>query len=189
MRGIKYSLKAIPTTYNGIMMRSRLEARWAAFFDACGWPWTYEPFDLNGWAPDFQLNFVRPVLVEVKPHTDHLLGRVFRDITAPIVAIPNSPRVLLVGAQPRSTLIGDGFSGSLIGWGTDYELLQEGNREIEETCLTACRGHVGLSRVYGHSTCFVCASQKHPARRGRTSSQHQKPWAKACNATQWHPKN
>lgn len=28
---------AIPTTYADVQMRSRLEAKWAAFFDLCGW--------------------------------------------------------------------------------------------------------------------------------------------------------
>jgi hypothetical protein len=51
------------------MFRSRLEARWAAFFDLAGWHWQYEPFDLAGWTPDFSLaaKIGDPVLVEVKP--------------------------------------------------------------------------------------------------------------------------
>jgi hypothetical protein len=44
---------AIPTKYRGVQFRSRLEARWAAFFDLVGWPWRYEPLDLNGYIPDF----------------------------------------------------------------------------------------------------------------------------------------
>ena len=34
---MNYTIKAIPTTYAGVRFRSRLEARWAAFFDLCGW--------------------------------------------------------------------------------------------------------------------------------------------------------
>lgn len=60
-------MKAIPTDYAGVRFRSRLEAKWAAFFDAAGWRWTYEPYDLNNWIPDFALHFKEPVLVEVKP--------------------------------------------------------------------------------------------------------------------------
>jgi hypothetical protein len=49
-------------------MRSRLEARWAAMFDALGWPWRYEPIDLAGYIPDFILEFdAGPLLVECKP--------------------------------------------------------------------------------------------------------------------------
>ena len=57
-----------PTRYRGTAFRSRLEARWAAFFDLAGWRWEYEPFDLKGWVPDFALiGADSPVLVEVKP--------------------------------------------------------------------------------------------------------------------------
>lgn len=58
---------AIPTEFRGIMFRSRLEARWAAAFDALKWPWEYEPLDLEGYIPDFVLSFARPLLVEIKP--------------------------------------------------------------------------------------------------------------------------
>ena len=55
------SIKAIETQYKGYRFRSRLEARWAVFFDAFGLEWEYEPegFDLgNGiyYLPDFKVN-------------------------------------------------------------------------------------------------------------------------------------
>ena len=50
-----YNLKNHPTRYKSILFRSRLEARWAAFFDLMGWQWEYEPIDLEGWTPDFLL--------------------------------------------------------------------------------------------------------------------------------------
>lgn len=62
-------MNAIPTLYNGTQFRSRLEAKWAAFFDMCGWHWEYEPFDLDGWIPDFELIGKENLLVEVKPYT------------------------------------------------------------------------------------------------------------------------
>lgn len=70
-------IAAIPTIYNGVHYRSRLEARWAAFFDLLGWQYQYEPFDLGEWSPDFLLtghgargcHCSRNVLVEVKPIT------------------------------------------------------------------------------------------------------------------------
>ncbi|MBT9314368.1 PDDEXK family nuclease [Leptothoe spongobia] len=53
-------LKAIETRYQGCLFRSRLEARWAVFFDALEIPWEYEKegYDLGeaGWyLPDFWL--------------------------------------------------------------------------------------------------------------------------------------
>jgi hypothetical protein len=65
------TLKAIETVYNGYRFRSRLEARWAVFFDALGVPYEYEKegFDLGeaGWyLPDFWLPKERK-WVEIKP--------------------------------------------------------------------------------------------------------------------------
>jgi hypothetical protein len=34
---------AASTAYSGVTFRSRLEARWALFFDCVGWDWDYEP--------------------------------------------------------------------------------------------------------------------------------------------------
>ncbi len=60
---------SFPTIYHGRLFRSRLEARWAAFFDLAGWRHEYEPFDLPGWIPDFVLFGNEEILVEVKPHS------------------------------------------------------------------------------------------------------------------------
>ena len=52
-------IKAIETSYKGHRFRSRLEARWAVFFDAAGIKWIYEQegFSVNGkpYLPDFYL--------------------------------------------------------------------------------------------------------------------------------------
>lgn len=52
--------KAIDTEYKGYLFRSRLEARWAVFFDAIGLRWEYEPegivlSDGTQYLPDFFL--------------------------------------------------------------------------------------------------------------------------------------
>lgn len=63
----------IPTLYNGIQFRSKLEAQWAAFFDLVGWKYTYEPYEINGRLPDFIIYCQSPAhrmkqcIVEVKP--------------------------------------------------------------------------------------------------------------------------
>lgn len=59
--------RGIPTTYAGTRFRSRLEARYAAFFDVLGWSWIYEPFDTDNWIPDFLVQGPGPFLVEVGP--------------------------------------------------------------------------------------------------------------------------
>lgn len=62
-------MEAIPTIYKNRQYRSRLEARWAMFFDLLGWKYEYEPYDLKGWIPDFAIFGLDEVLVEVKPYS------------------------------------------------------------------------------------------------------------------------
>lgn len=68
-------IKAIETRYKGYHFRSRLEARWAVFFDTLGVPWEYEPEGYGRGAdqylPDFRLwrgsrRFPEGLFVEVK---------------------------------------------------------------------------------------------------------------------------
>lgn len=63
-------IAAIETKYNGYKFRSRLEARWAVFFDAAGIEYEYEPegFELDDgtrYLPDFYLPEFR-IYVEIK---------------------------------------------------------------------------------------------------------------------------
>lgn len=64
---------AIQTRYAGYHFRSRLEARWAVFFDTLGVPWLYEPeayvLPSGSYLPDFGLPEVgeRGAWFEVKP--------------------------------------------------------------------------------------------------------------------------
>lgn len=80
-------MNGIPTVLDAREYRSRLEARWAAFFGLLGWNFEYEPFDCNGWIPDFMLLGKRfwsseegrdmpanlpttQILVEIKPYVN-----------------------------------------------------------------------------------------------------------------------
>jgi len=54
------AIRALPTHYKGVTFRSRLEARWAVFFDQLGIRWEYEPEGFNlpsgrNYLPDFYL--------------------------------------------------------------------------------------------------------------------------------------
>lgn len=64
------NIKPIETKYKGYRFRSRLEARWAVFFDALGLSWEYEieGLDLNGtwYLPDFYINDWK-CYIEIKP--------------------------------------------------------------------------------------------------------------------------
>lgn len=56
---VEKSIKPIETKYNGFRLRSRLEARWAVFFDMIGLKYEYEVegFEMNGirYLPDFYI--------------------------------------------------------------------------------------------------------------------------------------
>jgi hypothetical protein len=65
-------IQAIETVYKGFRFRSRLEARWAVFFDRMGWNWAYEHqgFDLESgrYLPDFEVTVDGvAIFVEIKP--------------------------------------------------------------------------------------------------------------------------
>ena len=102
-------MKAIPTLYKNIVFRSRLEAKWAAFFDLAQWRWDYEPIDLNGWIPDFQIinKLNKAILVEVKPITE--LVKEFTDKIDK--ANQNQYEVLLLGTTLPKELY-----NTYIGW-------------------------------------------------------------------------
>lgn len=72
------TIKAIETEYAGCRFRSRLEARWAVFFDHLGIRWQHEPegFELAGggrYLPDFYFPDSPRIFVEVKGHDEALI--------------------------------------------------------------------------------------------------------------------
>jgi hypothetical protein len=87
--------RGIPTLYRGVQYRSRLEAKWAAMFDLLGWEYQYEPFDLEGWIPDFLLTRAK-VLIEVKPVTTLPLD-IQTEIT---LTTPKDYEALILGCVP-----------------------------------------------------------------------------------------
>lgn len=62
-------IPGIPTIWRYRRYRSRLEARWACMFDLLGWKYEYEPYDLNGWIPDFAIWGEEEILVNIKPNS------------------------------------------------------------------------------------------------------------------------
>lgn len=91
----------IRTEYRGHLFRSRLEARWAVFFDALGIAWEWEPegYELSDGArylPDFWLpTFDGGMYAEVKPTSDQF-GKAIqfsREIGKPIWLCDGPPRI------------------------------------------------------------------------------------------------
>lgn len=97
-------IPARPTTYSGIRMRSRLEARYAAVLDAFGLTWTYEPRAYANAAgqylPDFELpaDDLAPIqFIEVRPTLD----RGMLALTQMPVIWDSEPDAILVVTMPR----------------------------------------------------------------------------------------
>lgn len=118
-------IKPIETAYKGYRFRSRLEARWAVFFDALGLKWEYEKewYSVYGtwYLPDFWLNDYQ-CFVEIKPDSYKGSGLCcdFRDIT-------NTSIVLVCG--PPWDYIGKWF-----GWDT----CDSGGGVYDGECVIAC---------------------------------------------------
>lgn len=99
-------LKAIETKYKGYRFRSRLEARWAVFFDALGIKWEYEVegFDLGTgglYLPDFFLP-ERGMWIEIKGRapTEEELKKV--KILSLEMTQLNGSAAMLVAGTPES---------------------------------------------------------------------------------------
>lgn len=96
-------IRPIETRYADHRFRSRLEARWAVFFDHLGIKWEYEPegYVINGrpYLPDFKLALPsdEPIFAEVKPsETDEHEGEHI-DLCRDLAYGTGRPVLLLVG--------------------------------------------------------------------------------------------
>jgi hypothetical protein len=109
------AIKAIETEYAGHRFRSRLEARWAVFFDSLGARWTYEPqgyevADGVRYLPDFWLPD-SGIWVEVKGTLDdsdavQLIAAADRDGLPYVHEKPERPGDLIDGGDSRWYLTG-----------------------------------------------------------------------------------
>lgn len=111
------TIRAIETPYAGHRFRSRLEARWAVFFDSLGLEWDYEPETLNiprsvsgmsgafGYLPDFWLPELR-LWAEVKGEWNAFEQLKMLDIAAWLSGretgrCGEGSDVLILGSVPR----------------------------------------------------------------------------------------
>ncbi len=169
---VKYTRPSFPTTYKGQRYRSRLEARWAAFFDLAGWQAEYEPVDLGEWSPDFLLRnrrdgtalYDRDILVEVKP-----IAKMDDDVRMKMETAYRADMdhgLLLVGFAPHEADSGIGRTGLAIGW------IRESQLDLDETSaawVTADAWVTGIS--YGLSDSVPDIGL----------------WRRATNLVQWKP--
>jgi len=105
-------IKAIETIYNGYKFRSRLEARWAVFFDALGIKYEYEKegYDLGelGWyLPDFWLPDLK-MWVEVKGQS-------------PTDEECEKMSALVLGVKGRGAIVTQIPEDNSLSWNDNYE--------------------------------------------------------------------
>ena len=124
-----YTIESIQTIYKERNYRSRLEAKWAAFFDLCGWRYEYEPLDLNGWFPDFALygDKGNRILVEVKPLVSFSENVAAKIQGAAEAACMTENELLLLGEGPFRNEYGQWR----IGWLLDLQSWVEGDDPVE----------------------------------------------------------
>ena len=121
------TIKAIETTYAGCRVRSRLEARWAVFFDTLGIEWQYESqgYTADGYSylPDFWL--------------PNICGGCHAEVRPPGIANP--------GEQERlSAIVAGGLPGGLLLLGEIYR------PEMEFKFTHLVRWHDQESTFYPH---------------------------------------
>lgn len=111
----------LPTTYRGCRFRSRLEARWAVFFDHMGIGWQYEPqgYLIGGrpYLPDFLLEC--GTWVEVKGSEQELDKPLLRAAALQLPRMPatreRGPELLILGPIPVTPVDADGGEWAWLG--------------------------------------------------------------------------
>jgi len=184
----------IPTLYKDIQFRSRLEARYAVYFDLLGWEWAYEPIDLPGWIPDFVLfsSSQENVFVEVKPISNFVE---FEDRGKVVGALEQSKYsgapILVLGCRTWKI-----DSGRLaFGWLGDRTYQSEGyifvpvymikykySWGFKTPLIHRLPGQYGGYQWKGYRDYTVFGGEA-----GEESNDFLSLWAKAGNTVQWKP--
>jgi hypothetical protein len=191
--------KAIATTYRQFEFRSRLEAKWAAFFDLCKWTWSYEPVDCNGWIPDFAIGN-RPTVVECKPFFKYAewadaIQKIFdAKYELPVVLLGADPVWVSVEAvkdTPGCVWSETPTDAPIVGW----LLFNESVFHLHFGLTEDGRG-LGLCPMDGPWINFIHGNGKlsHTAKSDRVflrgssvETELVERWATACNISKWVP--
>jgi hypothetical protein len=179
--------RAIATAYRGYEFRSRLEAKYAHFFDLCGWAWSYEPIDMGGWIPDFAIGEI-PTLVEIKPFFQE---DQFAEAKAKAFAAGLDQPLILLGADPAWLSIQvDVHDGIHFGWIMEPH---SGNWTTSKLHfgLTGGNGKPGLCPMDSGWFNYIWNLSSKPARVDVCGLDLDKffvqKWAQACNVAKWVP--
>lgn len=183
-------IAAIATAYRGFNFRSRLEAKYAVFFDLCKWSWSYEPKDYGGWIPDFALGD-RAMLVEIKPYFHE---SEWRDAKQKIMDSGCVEPVILIGADPvwsANNHERDGTGASVFAQLFVPCDSVEGDWSTEDLHfgITEGNGMLGLCPMNAGWVNSIWKLIGKSARVWMSEPQAEKHlvknWAAACNLSQW----
>lgn len=177
-------MRAIPTLWNGVQFRSRLEAKWASFFARIGWGWDYEPIDLGGYIPDFFVGIDgrRDLLVEVKPFLrldDDTIGAAHEKI----LESGYQGLALIVGAR-----IGwDVSCTDVVGIGFLADTKDGSSDDSAFICPCTEGRHMALCVVQGLWYCRMCGGGHKVYHGASLQSRLQilSAWNSASNDVQW----
>ena len=176
----------IPTTHGMVEFRSRLEARWAAFFDQLGWHWTYEPFDTAGYIPDFLIQGNRPLLVEVRPVSTRTQ---FEDQSPTVKVDPSewTGDLVIFGTDPL--IYWSDQTTPIAGLMGEYRETEDGGEwdwGSAEWCRCLSCQAPALVHEYQSFACRPCGHYDGNAYTGELAPSFVRNcWAKACNLTKW----
>jgi len=166
----------IETEYKGYLFRSRLEARWAVFFDVLQLEWHYEPqgFELpdgTKYLPDFQVQtpYEYTFWYEIKPASVRQdskfskFGEEINDLTGPP---PPSDFAVLLSGDPRSVIFEDNTAVCPRCGGLDVYCKEPAPRDLycgpcdchtpsqeewQNGALVGCQFHKGMVLVEKHN--------------------------------------
>jgi len=179
---------AIPTLYAGVRFRSRLEARWAAFFNLVGWRWEYEPLDLRGWIPDFALlgaSATIMTLVEVKPVASISENAAQQACEKAARAVLDSGRyteILLLGhTWPETVTAGVG-----LGWLAEWYMYDDDYPDAHPNWAVAAFHDLGgLGFHHEEGTWRNRITGEYDGDNGAFADAPAHEWVQAGNITQW----
>jgi hypothetical protein len=177
-------MHGIPTTFNHNNMRSRLEAKWACMFEKLGWKYIYEPFDLDGWIPDFLITGKKKVFVEVKPFIE------FKEWEQEIKTIESALRkanmiedYLLLGANIGTNEVYSD-TGSL-GY---YAQECQGCWDVQTNSIFYSKEKYGMEHAYMDYTCPITGLKVQDDGGERlTLDQLENAFKECGNEVQWKP--
>jgi hypothetical protein len=186
---VDYNIAAIPTVYNGRQYRSRLEAKWAAFFELCDWPVEYEPVDLGDWSPDFSIKGAHgPILVEIKPIQSPDKETITKMHQAAMKA-DFAGEMLLLGVAPFDGYLGwlddntgcDDDGHRFVPWFDEAPFAWYAAKPHQIDFCHSLNGFGG--RITGLYDGGSWGSARHPGVKSEKDL-----WAAASNAVQWQAK-